>query len=74
VEFTRALKGLNGGPAYYEASLERYQRGFLQRWERYRTSGASGPVAGADGAIAVGGLLGGAFVSALVLWAITRRK
>ena len=35
VEFARALKGLNGGPAYYEAPLERYTNTLVQRWRSY---------------------------------------
>lgn len=35
VEFARALKGLNGGPAYYEAPLERYTNTLVERWRSY---------------------------------------
>lgn len=35
VEFVRALKGLNGGLAYFTAPIERYQKTFLQRWDKY---------------------------------------
>lgn len=34
-EFVRALKGLNGGPAYFELNFEDYLSRFLGRWERY---------------------------------------
>lgn len=34
-EFVRSLKGLNGGPEYFEAPFERYRNTFLARWERY---------------------------------------
>lgn len=33
--FVRALHGDNGGPAYFEAPLDRYLTGFLQRWQKY---------------------------------------
>lgn len=35
VEFARALKGLNGGPAYYEAPLGAYTNTLVQRWRSY---------------------------------------
>ena len=33
--FVRALNGQNGGPAYFEASFDRYLRGFLSRYSMY---------------------------------------
>lgn len=42
-EFARALKGLNGGPAYYEAPLDRYTRTLVERWRRYDVDGGTLP-------------------------------
>jgi len=39
VEFVRGLKGLNGGPEYFEAPFDRYLSGYLTRWRRYRPEG-----------------------------------
>lgn len=33
--FVESLKGLHGGPAYFEADFNRYLNGFLQRWGKY---------------------------------------
>lgn len=45
--FVRALKGEFGGPEYFGASFERYFPGFLQRWNRYAPTDATGLTPGA---------------------------
>jgi len=39
--FVRALNGQMGGPAYFEASFERYFRGFLSRYASYEQLAAA---------------------------------
>jgi len=39
--FVDSLAGKHGGPAYFEANVERYLNGFLNRWDRYPVEGSA---------------------------------
>lgn len=68
VEFVRALKGLNGGPEYFEAPFERYLGTFRGRWERYPELGDGAvPPAEGQGALVLGAIIGGLWLLRRVL-------
>lgn len=73
-EFARALGGLNGGHAYYEAPVERYTRTLVGRWQRYA------PTVGSDVGNPLGGAVNGVVLTAViamlgaVAWAVLRPR